>query len=329
MLAHADPPPQRKRARAAEVQARAAGTNASGKSSTVDAGYRLASRQTGQGDTRIRVGHITIGERPVVIAGPCAVESLEQVIACAQAAREHGADLLRGGCFKPRTSPYAFQGLGYKGLEFLRQAGDEFGLPVVTEVLDPRHIERVAEMADVIQIGARNMQNFELLKAVGRMDVPVILKRGMMATIEEWLSAAEYILCEGNERVILCERGIRTFETATRNTLDLSAIPVVRERSHLPVIVDPSHAVGVARWIPSMARAALAVGAQGLMVEIHPEPEAALSDGPQALRFDVFGALMSELHVSAAQPLPDLDKPEAKDSLAVRLRQRPVAALSD
>ena len=300
-------------------------------SKVVDRPYKLVSRGAGRGDTQVTVGHVVIGDRPVVIAGPCAVESLEQVTACAKAASEYGADLLRGGCFKPRTSPYAFQGLGEEGLEFLRQAGDEFGLPVVTEVLDPRHIDRVAQMADVIQIGARNMQNFELLKAVGQVDVPVILKRGIMASIEEWLSAAEYILCEGNQRVILCERGIRTFETATRNTLDLSAIPVVRERSHLPVIVDPSHAAGVARWIPAMARAALAVGAQGLMVEIHPEPEAALSDGPQALPFDVFGALMSELRVPAADRVAarsrrDLDKLDEQRRFALHPRRQRMAA---
>ena len=216
-------------------------------------------------------------------------------MACAKAAKDNGADILRGGCFKTRTSPYAFQGLGYDGLELLREAGDKFALPVVTEVLDPRQVEGVAAVPDMLQIGTRNMQHFELLRAVGRVDIPVILKRGMMASVEEWLCAAEYSLCEGNHRLILCERGIRTFETATRNTLDLTAIQVVRERSHLPVIIDPSHACGVARWIPPMAQAAIAAGAQGVMVEIHPAPESALSDGPQSLKCEEFAAMMSAL----------------------------------
>lgn len=203
--------------------------------------------------------------------------------------------MLRGGCFKPRTSPYSFQGLGYEGLDLLADAGAAYGLPIVTEVMHPADVEKVARRADVLQLGARNMQNFSLLKELGRVDRPVLLKRGLMASIDEWLAAAEYIASQGNQQVILCERGIRTFETATRNTLDLSAVPVAQERTHLPVIVDPSHACGVWRWVEPMARAALAVGADGILVEIHPEPEKALSDGPQALRPERFAALLRSL----------------------------------
>lgn len=261
----------------------------------------LASRAHRAADTVIPLGSgRAIGgvEPPVVIAGPCAVESLAQVRACARIVKEMGGSMLRGGCFKPRTSPYSFQGHGYEALEWLAEAGAEMGLPIVTEVMHPRDIEAVADRAAMIQIGARNMQNFSLLREVGQVHRPVMLKRGMMSSIDEWLNAAEYILAQGNQMVLLCERGIRTFETATRNTLDLSAVPVVRERSHLPVIVDPSHAVGVRRFIPPMARAALASGAHGIMVEIHPEPGVALSDGPQALTFAMFEALMTELRES-------------------------------
>ena len=235
---------------------------------------------------------------PLVIAGPCAVESLEQVRACARVVKEMGGAMLRGGCFKPRTSPYSFQGHGLEALDWLAEAGAEVGLPIVTEVMHPRELEPVAEKAHMIQIGARNMQNFSLLREVGQVHRPVMLKRGMMASIDEWLNAAEYILAQGNQMVLLCERGIRTFETATRNTLDLSAVPVLRERTHLPVIVDPSHAVGVRQHIPPMARAAIAGGAHGIMVEIHPDPKTALSDGPQALTFPMFEALMSSLRAS-------------------------------
>ncbi len=264
--------------------------------------YRLASRLTRAADTEIRVGHVTIGgSTPVVIAGPCSVESRDQVFACARIVSEMGGDILRGGCFKPRTSPYSFQGMGYEGLELLAEAGHEHGLPVVTEVLHPSDVGSVAEKADVLQIGARNMQNFSLLKEIGRCHRPVILKRGMMSSIDEWLSAAEYILSHGNQQVILCERGIRTFETATRATLDLTAVPVVRERSHLPLIVDPSHACGTWRWVPDLTKAALAAGAQGVMIEIHPEPERALSDGPQALRFDAFSELMRDASLARRQ----------------------------
>ncbi len=292
-----------------------------------DRSYKLASRASHPEDTCVTIGSVTIGRRPVVIAGPCAVESREQIMACARVVRQQGADLLRGGCFKPRTSPYDFQGLGLEGLHLLREAGDAFGLPVVTEVLHPADAERVAAVADVLQIGARNMQNFELLKAVGRLQCPVILKRGMMASIDEWLAAAEYILYGGNPRVILCERGIRTFETATRNTLDLAAVQVVRERSHLPIIVDPSHACGVARWVPPMAGAAIAAGAQGVMVEIHPQPEVALSDGPQSLRFGEFSEMMAVLNDlrdgrTPAPPDVALDKPLRNRNLPVRVRRK-------
>ena len=263
----------------------------------------LASRDHRQEDTVIPLGPgIVVGgtARPVVIAGPCAVESLAQVRACARIVKEMGGSMLRGGCFKPRTSPYSFQGHGYEALDWLAEAGAEVGLPIVTEVMHPRDLEMVAEKAHMIQIGARNMQNFSLLREVGQLHRPVMLKRGMMSSIDEWLNAAEYILAHGNQMVLLCERGIRTFETATRNTLDLSAVPVVRERSHLPVIVDPSHAVGVRRFIPPMAHAALACGAHGIMVEIHPDPVAALSDGPQALTFEMFESLMHGLDRASA-----------------------------
>jgi chorismate mutase/prephenate dehydratase len=258
--------------------------------------YKLASRATRPKDSQFKIGNVVVGgPQPVIIAGPCSVESREQILACARVVKELGGHLLRGGCFKPRTSPYAFQGLGYEALDFLEEAGRTYGLPIVTEVMHPADLEQVAKKADVIQLGARNMQNFALLKEVGRIDRPVMLKRGMMASIDEWLQAAEYILAQGNQQVILCERGIRTFETATRNTLDLSAVPVVKELSHLPVLVDPSHACGIWRWVPAMTEAALACGAHGVMVEIHPEPAKALSDGPQALDFDVFRRMMQRL----------------------------------
>lgn len=258
--------------------------------------YNLASRQHRSQDTIITAGTVRIGAAmPVVIAGPCSVESREQIFTCARVVKELGGHMLRGGCFKPRTSPYSFQGLGWEALDLLAEAGAAYGLPIVTEVMHPGDVQGVAAQAHVLQIGARNMQNFSLLKEVGKVDRPVMLKRGLMSSIEEWLSAAEYILAHGNQQVILCERGIRTFETMTRTTLDLSAVPVVRELTHLPIIVDPSHAVGVRRWIPPMAEAAIAGGAQGLMIEIHPEPAKALSDGPQALTFEMFGDLMAKL----------------------------------
>jgi len=258
--------------------------------------YTLASRLHRPEDTVIRVEAIEIGgRRPVIIAGPCSVESREQIRACARVVKELGGHVLRGGCFKPRTSPHSFQGLGYEGLDLLVEAGAEVGLPVVTEVMHPADVGPVAEKANILQIGARNMQNFSLLKEVGKVDRPVMIKRGLMASLDEWLGAAEYVLAQGNQMVFLCERGIRTFETSTRNTLDLGAVPVVRELSHLPVIVDPSHALGVSRWVSPLAVAALACGANGLMIEIHPDPEHALSDGPQALTFAMFEALMKRI----------------------------------
>lgn len=265
--------------------------------------YKLASRAARPQGSQFRVGEVVIGGgKPVVIAGPCSVESREQIMACAKVVKEMGGHLLRGGCFKPRTSPYAFQGMGYEGLDLLVEAGRAFGLPIVTEVMHPSDLEKVAQKADIIQLGARNMQNFSLLKELGRIDRPVILKRGMMASIDEWLGAAEYILAHGNQQVILCERGIRTFETATRNTLDLSAVPVTKELTHLPVVVDPSHACGTWRWVPAMTEASIAVGADGVMVEIHPEPAKALSDGPQALEFDVFRKMMRGLRLVEDAP---------------------------
>ncbi len=258
--------------------------------------YTLASRRHRAEDTVIHVAGVELGgARPVVIAGPCSVESREQIRSCARVVKEAGGHILRGGCFKPRTSPYAFQGLGYEALDLLVEAGAEFGLPVVTEVMHPADVGPVAEKAQILQVGARNMQNFSLLKEVGKVDRPVILKRGLMSSIDEWLGAAEYVLAQGNQMVVLCERGIRTFETATRNTLDLGAVPVVKELSHLPVIVDPSHALGVSRWVPPLAEAAIACGAHGLMVEIHPDPARALSDGEQSLTFEMFEAMMKRI----------------------------------
>lgn len=258
--------------------------------------YRLGSREFKSEDTLITVGDVTLGgDNFVVIAGPCSVESEEQIMECARVAKEHGAGILRGGCFKPRTNPYSFQGLGFDGLKLLRQAGDRYDLPVVTEVLSAEDVRAVAEVADIIQIGARNMQNFTLLKEVGKIKRPVMLKRGMSASISELLQAAEYILDQGNQQVFLCERGIRTFETATRSTLDISAVPVLKSRTHLPVIVDPSHAAGVRDLVPALSIASKAVGAHGVMVEMHPCPEKALSDGPQSLHFEEFAELMSAL----------------------------------
>jgi len=232
-----------------------------------------------------------------MIAGPCAVESWDQIVATARAVRDAGGSVLRGGCFKPRTSPYSFQGLGLEGLDMLAEAGKIFGLPVVTEVLSPGDVDDVAKKADILQIGTRNMQNFSLLAAVGRTHRPVLLKRGMSSSLDELLQAAEYILAEGNQQVILCERGIRTFENSTRNTLDLSAVPVLKSRTHLPVVVDPSHAAGRRELVPPLALAAEAIGAHGIMVEIHPDPDTALSDGPQSLHLDQFGELMVALGI--------------------------------
>lgn len=259
--------------------------------------YKLVSRDFHPKNTIVKVGAVEIGEgkRPVVVAGPCAVESETQILKTARAVRKAGADLLRGGAFKPRTGPHTFQGLREEGLKLLAKAREETGLPIVTEVMSPDTVELVAAYADLLQIGARNMQNFDLLKEVGRIKKPVLLKRGMSATLEEFLAAAEYILAEGNPQVILCERGIRTFETATRNTLDLSIVPLIKEISHLPVMVDPSHATGKRSLVAPMSKAALVSGADGVLVEVHPEPEKALSDGPQSLTFAGFDHLMSEL----------------------------------
>ena len=245
--------------------------------------------------TIVDVGGVKFGSSFVVIAGPCAIEDEEQMIELARSLKEAGAHILRGGAFKPRTSPYSFQGLGEKGLKILRKAGDEAGLPVVSEVLDVRHVELVAKYVDMIQIGARNMQNFPLLKEIGRTKKPVLLKRGFGCTIEEWLLAAEYILLEGNWEVVLCERGIRTFESSTRFTLDIAAVPVVKELSHLPIIVDPSHAAGKSSLVKPLAKAALAVGADGVMIEVHLNPSIALSDGSQSLTLKEFRELMEEL----------------------------------
>lgn len=246
--------------------------------------YKMVSHEGHQGTSSIAVDGVTVGpDHFTIIAGPCAVENEEQTLVSARAAKKAGADLLRGGAYKPRTSPYSFQGLAVEGLQILAMTREETGLPVVTEVMDSRDVEIVAEYADVLQIGTRNMQNFALLKEVSLSGKPILLKRGMNATIEEWLMAAEHIARHGNLRIILCERGIRTFETATRNTLDISAVPVVREESHLPVIVDPSHASGKKSLVAPLALAALAAGANGVMVDVHPEPEKALTDGPQAL----------------------------------------------
>ncbi len=245
------------------------------------------------GRTTIPIGKKVIGRDFIFIAGPCSVESEDQTLAIAHAVKKAGADILRGGVFKPRTSPYSFQGLGLRGLKILERARKETGLPVITEVFDPRDVSWVAEYADILQIGTRNMQNFSLLKEVGKSDRPVLLKRGMNSTLDEWLSCAEYILKEGNSKVILCERGIRTFETYTRNTLDLSAVPATRELTHLPIMVDPSHGTGRLGLIPPMTLAAITAGADGVMVEVHHKPEEALCDKDQALRQRQFADLVS------------------------------------
>lgn len=263
--------------------------------------YKLVSLEFREEPTVVEVNGVKIGPpRFTVMAGPCSVETEEQVLATARAVRQAGAAVLRGGAFKPRTSPYSFKGLGEEGLKMLRKAADETGMPVVTEVMDVRQIELVAQYADILQIGARNMQNFNLLSEVGRADKPVLLKRGFSNTIEELLMAAEYIAREGNDRIILCERGIRTFETATRNTLDISAIPVLKKLTHLPVVVDPSHAAGRADIVPELCYAALAAGADGLLIEVHPDPSRALCDGPQSLNPESFSQLMENLKRIAA-----------------------------
>jgi 3-deoxy-7-phosphoheptulonate synthase len=263
--------------------------------------YKLASRDFSPQDTVIKVGGASIGGRRLaIIAGPCTVETREGLLQAARAVKQAGAGFLRGGAFKPRTSPYAFQGLGEEGLRYLAEAREQTGLPVVTELMDPRDAELVYRYADVVQIGARNMSNFNLLREVGRRDKPVLLKRGMASTVKELVMSAEYILSEGNRRVILCERGVRTFETDTRNTLDLSAVPLVKQMTHLPIVVDPSHAVGRADLVAPMSLAALAAGADGLVLEVHPNPEDALCDGPQSLTPAAFAGLMGRLGGLAA-----------------------------
>lgn len=270
--------------------------------------FKLVSRELHAEDTRVQVGNVSIGgERIIVIAGPCAIENRKQALTIAWEVKKYGAVLFRGGAFKPRTSPYSFQGLGEEGLKILSTVREEVGLGVVTEITSPTQADMMMKYVDIVQIGARNMQNFELLKCVGRMGKPVFLKRGLSATIEEWLMSAEYILSEGNDNVILCERGIRTFEPFTRNTLDLSAIPVIKKLTHLPVIIDPSHATGLREKVAPMSRAAIAAGADGLMIEVHHDPENALSDGAQSLYPKQFGQLMRDIYVIAPVVEKQLD----------------------
>ena len=258
--------------------------------------YKLANKKFHPEPTTIQVGNTYIGaDNMTIMAGPCAVESKEQLLLIAHAVKEAGANILRGGAYKPRTSPYSFQGLEEEGLRFMQEASKETGLATICEVVSLEAIEAAVKYVDMIQIGARNMQNFILLKEAGRSGMPVLLKRGLCATIDEWLNAAEYIIAEGNPNVVLCERGIRTYETATRNTLDISAVPVLKEKTHLPIIVDPSHSTGSYKYVPSMAKASVACGADGLMIEVHNNPACALSDGPQSLNFEKFAKLTNEL----------------------------------
>lgn len=259
--------------------------------------YKLASKELKKTPSIIEVGHgVTVGgDQLAVFAGPCAIESQEQFTEVSRLCKEAGANILRGGAFKPRSSPYSFQGLAGDGLKIMYNSGHALGMPICTEVLDTRDVELVANFADIMQIGARNMQNFQLLKEVGKFNKPILLKRGLACTMEEWLMAAEYIMSEGNEQVILCERGIRTYETATRNTFDISAIPVAKELTHLPIIGDPSHASGTYKYVPAIAKGAIAAGADGLMIEVHNCPEKAASDGAQSLKPEKFAALMQEL----------------------------------
>ena len=258
--------------------------------------YKLASREVKSSNSVIQADGVAIGGTAIaIIAGPCSVESKEQICTTANLVKGSGANFLRGGAYKPRTSPYSFQGLEEDGLKLLAAAKEVSGLPIVTEVMNPREIDLVAKYADIIQVGARNMQNFSLLKELGQINKPILLKRGMMNTIKEFLMSAEYILSEGNQQVILCERGIRTFETATRNTLDISCIPVLKKETHLPIIIDPSHATGHWEMVESMSRASIAAGADGLIIEVHPDPVNAFSDGPQSLKPEKFSRLMENL----------------------------------
>ena len=275
--------------------------------------YKLASREFHPQDTIVEVKGVAIGgDEIVVMAGPCAIESEEQLLTTAQAVKAAGATVLRGGAFKPRTSPYDFRGLGETGLKILAAAGKENKMPVITEVMSPDQVDLVARYADILQIGARNMQNFTLLDEVGKTKKPVLLKRGLSSTIQEWLLAAEYILAQENEQVILCERGIRTFETYTRNTMDISSIPIIEKVSHLPIIADPSHATGKWYLVPPLALAAVAAGADGLLIEVHPNPDLALADGPQSLNFESFHLLMSQLLPIAKAENRKLATPSAK-----------------
>ncbi len=262
--------------------------------------YKLASRCLKSSNTVIDLGTVKIGsDQLVLISGPCSIENEDQIYRLAEVTAQSGAKILRGGAFKPRSSPYSFQGMGKKGLEIMRKAADKFGLKIITEIIQHDHVDLVYEYADIFQVGARNMQNFPLLKELGKTDKPVMLKRGISATVEEWLMSAEYLLAGGNEKVFLCERGIRTYERFTRHTFDLSSIPVIQEKSHLPVIADPSHASGYRHLVPPMARAAIAAGADGIMIEIHNNPEEALSDGPQAMFPENFLKLVEELKAIA------------------------------
>jgi 3-deoxy-7-phosphoheptulonate synthase len=263
--------------------------------------YKLAAREARPGGTVVRVGDVEIGApEPVVIAGPCAIENREQALRAARAAWQAGARILRGGAFKPRTSPYSFQGLGDDGLKLLAEMRDLTGLPVVTEVMEPDQVDLVAEYADALQVGSRNMMNFPLLRRVATCNKPVLLKRGFAATIEEWLLSAEYILAGGNDRVILCERGIRSFDPSTRFTLDLNAVPLVRRLTHLPIIVDPSHGTGKRELVPAMSLAGIAAGAHGLIIEVHPDPEHALSDGRQSITPDTLVEIVSKTRALSA-----------------------------
>jgi 3-deoxy-7-phosphoheptulonate synthase len=288
----------------------------------ISTSFKLVSRQLHTEDTQVQVGDVFVGgERITIIAGPCAVESRDQALTIAREVKRYGAVLFRGGAFKPRTSPYSFQGLQEEGLKILAEVREATGLGVVTEITSPAQADMMMKYIDVVQVGARNMQNFELLKCVGRIGKPVVLKRGLASTIEEWLMSAEYILSEGNDKVILCERGIRTFEPYTRNTLDLSAIPVLKTLTHLPVIIDPSHATGIREKVSPMARAAIAAGADGLMIEVHHDPDHALSDGPQSLYPKQFGQLTRDIYVIAPVigkqlDFDYLDKAKAVDHLS-------------
>lgn len=263
--------------------------------------YKLTNKKFHPQDSVIPAGNALIGPGTfTIMAGPCAIESEEQLLSTARAVKAAGASFLRGGAYKPRTSPYAFQGLEEEGLRYMKLAKEETGLQTICEVTNTAALEAAVKYVDMVQIGARNMQNFSLLKEVGRSGIPVLLKRGLSATIDEWLNAAEYIIAEGNPNVVLCERGIRTFETATRNTLDISAVPVIRSKSHLPILVDPSHATGVRSYISPLSKCAIAAGADGIMVEVHPNPACALSDGPQSLTFEQFEELCGELRPYAS-----------------------------